>query len=102
MEIQPLKFSLCRQWFHSEEFWTKSTVSILEKKFGLEKYANIAIKRGHIIWEDVLELTNGNAIRYLAFEEEHKYLGLMEASNVFYGQFKKPASLRYIKWIQKS
>lgn len=54
-----------------------------------------------MIWEDVLQLTNGNAIRYLAFEEGHKYLEWMEASNIFYGQFKKPTSLHYIKWIQK-
>lgn len=55
-----------------------------------------------MIWEDVLQLTNGNAIRYLAFEEGHKYLEWMEASNIFYSQFKKPTSLHYIKWIKKS
>ncbi|ETE62092.1 hypothetical protein L345_12155, partial [Ophiophagus hannah] len=43
----------------------------------------------------MLQLTNGNAIRYLAFEEVHKYLELMEASNIFYGQFKRPTSLHY-------
>lgn len=59
----------------------------------------LTFKENKFMREDRLWLTNGNAIKHLAPEEENKYLALMEFFDLLPNKLKKTTGSNYIRQI---
>ena len=69
-------------------------------KFGLDKYAEMTMKRGKRVHSDGICLPDGSQVKVLV-ETGYKYLGVLESDDVLHREYKERLRCEYLWWAKK-